>query len=107
MTNNQQLMSILSNVGENKQLKDSTIILACIVGVAVVVAVVLVPKYTKSIDENKQLKLINGEIRSSLYFVKSELEISKSEREKISNYVSQIEKENIQLKNDRIRQEKA
>ena len=107
MTNNQQLLSILSNVGENKQLKDSTIILACIVGVAVVAAVVLVPKYTKSIDENKQLKLINGEIRSSLYFVKSELEISKSEREKISNYASQIEKENIQLKNDRIRQEKA
>ena len=106
MTNNQQLMSILSNVGENKQLKDSTIILACIVGVAVVAAVVLVPKYTKSIDENKQLKLINREIRSSLYFVKSELEISKSEREKISNYASQIEKENIQLKNDRIRQEK-
>ena len=102
MTNNQQLLSILSNVGENKQLKDSTIILACIVGVAVVAAVVLVPKYTKSIDENKQLKLINGEIRSSLYFVKSELEISKSEREKISNYASQIEKENIQLKNDRI-----
>lgn len=107
MTNNQQLLSILSNVGENKQLKDSTIILACIVGVAVVAAVVLVPKYTKSIDENKQLKLINGEIRSSLYFVKSELEISKSEREKISNYASQIEKENIQLKNDMIRQEKA
>ena len=107
MTNNQQLMSILSNAGENRQLKDSTIILACIVGVAVVAAVVLVPKYTKSIDENKQLKLINGEIRSSLYFVKSELEISKSEREKISNYASQIEKENIQLKNDRIRQEKA
>ena len=107
MTNNQQLMSILSNVGENKQLKDSTIILACIVGVAVVAAVVLVPKYTKSIDENKQLKLINREIRSSLYFVKSELEISKSEREKISSYASQIEKENIQLKNDRIRQEKA
>ena len=107
MTNNQQLMSILTNVGENKQLKDSTIILACIVGVAVVAAVVLVPKYTKSIDENKQLKLINGEITSSLYFVKSELEISKSERKKISNYVSQIEKENIQLKNDRIRQEKA
>jgi len=100
-------MSILSNVGENKQLKDSTIILACIVGVAVVAAVVLVPKYTKSIDENKQLKLINREIRSSLYFVKSELEISKSEREKISSYASQIEKENIQLKNDRIRQEKA
>ena len=107
MTNNQQLMSILSNVGENKQLKDSTIILACIVGVAVVAAVVLVPKYTKSIGENKQLKLINREIRSSLYFVKSELEISKSEREKISTYASQIEKENIQLKNDRIRQEKA
>ena len=106
MTNNQQLMSILSNVGENKQLKDSTIILACIVAVAVVAAVVLVPKYTKSIDENKRLKLINGEIRSSLYFVKSELEISKSEREKISTYASQIEKENIQLKNDRIRQEK-
>ena len=106
MTNNQQLMSILSNVGENKQLKDSTIILACIVGVAVVAAVVLVPKYTKSIDENKQLKLINREIRSSLYFVKSELEISKSEREKISTYASQIEKENIQLKNDRISQEK-
>jgi hypothetical protein len=106
MTNNQQLMSILSNVGENKQLKDSTIILACIVGIAVVAAVVLVPKYTKSIDENKQLKLINREIRSSLYFVKSELEISKSEREKISTYASQIEKENIQLKNDRISQEK-
>lgn len=107
MTNNQQLMSILSNVGENKQLKDSTIILACIVGVAVVAAVVLVPKYTKSIGENKRLNLINREIRSSLYFVKSELEISKSEREKISTYASQIEKENIQLKNDRIRQEKA
>jgi hypothetical protein len=106
MTNNQQLMSILSNVGENKQLKDSTIILACIVGVAVVAAVVLVPNYTKSIDENNQLKLINREIRSSLYFVKSELEISKSEREKISNYATQMEKENIQLKNDRISQEK-
>ena len=107
MTNNQQLMSILTNVGENKQLKDSTIILACIVGVAVVAAVVLVPKYTKSIDENKRLKLINREIRSSLYFAKSELEISKSEREKISTYASQIEKENIQLKNDMIGQEKA
>lgn len=106
MTNNQQLMSILSNVGENKQLKDSTIILACIVGVAVVAAVVLVPKYTKSIDENKQLKLINREIESAFYFTKSELEISKSEREKISIYASQIEKENIQLKNDRIMQEK-
>lgn len=107
MTNNQQLMSILTNVGENKQLKDSTIILACIVGVAVVAAVVLVPKYTKSIDENKRLKLINSEIRSALYFAKSELEISKSEREKISTYASQIEKENIQLKNDMIGQEKA
>ena len=107
MTNNQQLMSILSNAGENRQLKDSTIILACIVGVAVVAAVVLVPKYTEAIGENKRLKLNNREIRSALYFAKSELEISKSEREKISIYASQIEKENIQLKNDRIGQEKA
>jgi hypothetical protein len=107
MTNNQQLMSILSNAGENRQLKDSTIILACIVGVAVVAAVVLVPKYTEAIGENKRLKLTNREIRSALYFAKSELEISKSEREKISIYAGQIEKENIQLKNDRIGQKKA
>jgi sensor histidine kinase YesM len=107
MTNNQQLMSILSSAGENRQLKETTIILACIVGVAVVAAVVLIPKYTESIGENKRLKLNNREIRSALYFAKSELEISKSEREKISNYASQMEKENIQLKNDRIRQEKA
>ena len=36
-----------------------------------------------------------------------QFEISKSEREMISNYASQMEKENIQLKNDRIGQEKA
>ena len=106
MTNNQQLMSILTNVGENKQLKDSTIILACIVGVAVVAAVVLVPKYTEAIGENKRLKLTNREIRSALYLAKSDLEISNSEREKISSYASRIEKENIQLKNDMIGQEK-
>ena len=107
MTNNQQLMSILSSAGENRQLKDTTIILACIVGVAVVAVIVLVPKYTAAIDENKRLKLTNREIRSALYFAKSELEISKSERERISIYAGQIEKENIQLKNDRIGQEKA
>jgi hypothetical protein len=99
-------MSILTNVGENKQLKDSTIILACIVGVAVVAAVVLVPKYTEAIGENKRLKLTNREIRSALYLAKSDLEISNSEREKISSYASRIEKENIQLKNDMIGQEK-
>ena len=107
MTNNQQLMSILRNAGENRQLKDTTIILACIVGVAVVAAVVLVPKYTEAIGENKRLKSTNREIRSALYFAKSELEISKSERERISIYAGQIEKENIQLKNDRIGQAKA
>ena len=100
-------MSILSSAGENRQLKDTTIILACIVGVAVVAVIVLVPKYTAAIDENKRLKLTNREIRSALYFAKSELEISKSERERISIYAGQIEKENIQLKNDRIGQEKA
>jgi len=107
MTNNQQLMSILRNAGENRQLKDTTIILACIVGVAVVAAVVLVPKYTEAIGENKRLKSTIREIRSALYFAKSELEISKSERERISIYAGQIEKENIQLKNDRIGQAKA
>ena len=107
MTNNQQLMSILTNVDENKKLKDSTIILACLLGAAVVTAIVLVPKYIEAVGENKRLRLTNREIRSALYFAKSELEISKSEREMISNYASQMEKENIQLKNDRIGQEKA
>jgi hypothetical protein len=87
--------------------KDSTIILACLLGAAVVTAIILVPKYTEAVGENKRLRLTNSEIRSALYFAKSELEISKSEREKISIYASQIEKENIQFKNDRIGQEKA
>ena len=88
MTNNQQLMSILTNVGENKKLKDSTIILACLLGAAVVTAIVLVPKYIEAVGENKRLRLTNREIRSALSFAKSELEISKSEREMISNYAS-------------------
>jgi hypothetical protein len=59
MTNNQQLMSILRNVGENKQLKYTTMVLACLLGVSVVTAIVLVPKYTEAIRDNNRLKLSN------------------------------------------------
>lgn len=107
MTNNQQLMSILSNVGENKQLKDSTIILACLLGAVVVTAIVLVPKYTEAVRDNKRLRLSNRELRSNLYAVRSELEVSNAENKRIKNYAGQMEKENIQLKNDRIGQAKA
>ena len=53
MTNNQQLMSILIDVGESKQLKDLSIILVCLLGVAVITTVVLVPKYCEAFGENK------------------------------------------------------
>lgn len=104
MTNNQQLMSILRNVGENKKLKDTTIVLACLLGVAVVTTIVLVPKYTKAIRDNNRLKLSNREFSSALSFARSELEISNAEKRKIAEYANQMEKENIQLKNDRIGQ---
>ena len=107
MTSNQQLMSILSNVGEHKQLKDSTIILACLLGAAVITAIVLVPKYTEAIRDNNQLRFSNKEFRSDLYSVRSELELSKAENQRIAKRANQMEKENIQLKNDRIGQAKA
>lgn len=107
MTNNQQLMSILRNVGENKQLKDTTIVLACLLGVAVVTAIVLVPKYTEAIRDNNRLKLSNREFSSALSIARSELEILKAEKRKIAEYANQMEKENIQLKNDRIGQANA
>ena len=52
-------MSILRNVGENKQLKYTTMVLACLLGVSVVTAIVLVPKYTEAIRDNNRLKLSN------------------------------------------------
>ena len=42
-----------------------------------------------------------------MYAVRSELEISNEEKERVFKYASQMEKENIHLKNDRIGQEKA
>jgi len=107
MTNNQQLMSILRNVGENKQLKDKTIVLACLLGVAVVTAIVLVPKYTEAIKDNNRIRLSNKGFSSALSIARSELEISKAEKRKIAEYANQMEKENIQLKNDRIGQANA
>ena len=107
MTNNQQIMSILGNAGENKQLKDSTIILACLLGFTVITAIVLIPKYAEAVGDNKRLRLSNKELRSTLNAVRSELEISNAEIKRIAKYANQIEKENIQLKNNKIGQSKA
>ena len=107
MTNNQQLMSLLGNAGENKQLKGSTITLACFLGVTVITTIVLISKYTEAADDNKRLRLSNKELRSSLNAVRSELEISNAEKKRIAKHATQMEKENIQLKNDKIGQSKA
>ena len=107
MTSNQQLMSILSNVGEHKQLKDTTIILGCLLGAAVITAIVLLPKYTEAIRDNNRLRFSNMEYRSAVYSVRSELELSNAENQRIAKRANQMEKENIQLKNDRIGQAKA
>lgn len=107
MTYNQEIMSILSKAGENKQLKDLTIVLCIVAGAAVITAIVLIPIYTEVKAENKRLKLSNREMGSALSYARSQLATSNAEIEKISKYTRQLEKENIQLKNDRIGQEKA
>lgn len=104
MSNNQELMSILKNCGENDSLRRTNTNLYLVAGVTIIAVIYLTPKVISVVKENRETKNLYKSTLSRSNYFEMLAESRGVELARIAKVVSDLEKQLIQCHNNTIGQ---
>ena len=104
MSNNQQLMNILKNCGENNSLRNANTNLYIVVGITLIAVIYITPMVISVMKENRETKNLNKITLSRSNYFERLSESRGTELYRIANAFSEMEKQLIQCQNNMIGQ---
>ena len=100
MTSNQQLMSVLRNAGENRQIKNINLAMGLLAGVGVIAIVVLVPKYIESRGEYRRVKNDYNASQRNLMEMKEKLDKVSNQNLLLKRSMEKLNRQLIEMNNN-------